>query len=312
MQTNAEIATAPPVKANRDLYREVTERIIAHIENGTPPWCQSWSTYGLAKNYATGHVYTGINFLLMNSTGYRVPYFMTYNQVKERNGHIQKGAKGEMVVYFTIVYKDASDQVLSEADAWSKMKSGQDVKVFKFIKYYTVFNMEYIDGIDFKIEDSDNLLKGPIATCEDILWNMARYPTLNLGAKHPSYNPLLDCINMPTIDRFRNSESYYLALFHELVHATGHEFRLAREEVMNVKTFGSMPYSREELVAEIGASFLCAVARIDYDFVVEDSASYLAGWLNILREDSRFIFKAAAEAQKAVDFILNRRTTKSE
>ncbi len=103
------------------------------------------------------------------------------------------------------------------------------------------------------------------------------------------------------------AEDYYATYFHELTHATGHASRLSREEIMNPQSFGSMPYSREELVAEMGASFLCSSVQIDFDNVIENNAAYLAGWLKILQADSKFIFKAAAEAQKAADYILNRR-----
>lgn len=305
MQQNAASIPAIPKTEPRNLYQEVTDRIISLIEQGTPPWRQSWSTYGLAKNYATGHIYSGINFLLMNSTNYKIPYFMTFNQVKERGGQIQKGAKGEMVIYFNVIYKDAFDQMLDEVDAKARMLSGQEIKVLKYIKYYTVFNLEHIDGISFSFDQAPMEPNEKIKRCEEILWHMPRYPTLNLGAKQPSYNPAEDCINMPTIDQFHSSEDYYVTLFHELIHSTGHESRLARGGVMSPEKFGSEAYSREELVAEIGASFLCAVAGVDYDHVVKDSASYASSWLSVLREDSKFIFKIASEAQKAADFILN-------
>jgi antirestriction protein ArdC len=119
------------------------------------------------------------------------------------------------------------------------------------------------------------------------------------------YAPEEDFVNVPAIEQFETPEDYYATLFHELTHSTGHASRLAREEVMNPQIFGSIPYSREELVAEMGASFLCSSAQIDYDNVLENNAAYLSGWLKVLKEDSKFIFKAAAEAQKAVDYILN-------
>ncbi len=104
-------------------------------------------------------------------------------------------------------------------------------------------------------------------------------------------------------------EQFHATFFHELIHSTGHISRLGREEVVNLTGFGSKPYCREELVAEMGASFLCSSAQIDYDRITENSAAYLAGWLKVLREDNRFIFKAAAEAQKAADYILNSKAT---
>lgn len=117
---------------------------------------------------------------------------------------------------------------------------------------------------------------------------------------------------MPRIEQFESAEAYYATFFHELTHATGHASRLGREEIINPKAFRSKPYSKEELVAEMGASFLCSSVQIDYDKIVENSASYLAGWLKVLQEDSKFIFKVASDAQKAADYILNRRQLKGE
>ena len=119
------------------------------------------------------------------------------------------------------------------------------------------------------------------------------------------YSPTYDFVVMPAIRQFESAEAFYATFFHELTHATGHASRLAREEVMNPP----QPYGREELVAEMGASFLCSSAQIDYDDIMKNNAAYLAGWVQVLKEDSRIIFKAAAEAQKAADYILNRRET---
>ena len=151
-----------------------------------------------------------------------------------------------------------------------------------------------------------------IAWCENIIENMPNSPELkSIDGNRAFYSPALDFVNMPDIKQFETPEDYYATFFHELTHATGHASRLAREEVMDPVTFGSKAYSREELVAEMGASFLCSTVQIDYDSITENSAAYLAGWLQVLREDSKFIFKAATEAQKAVNYILNRQTIES-
>jgi antirestriction protein ArdC len=123
----------------RDLYQEVTNKIIAMIEKGVAPWRRTWSVYGLARNYVTGHIYTGINLILMNNTPHPIPYFMTYNQVKEQNGQIQKGAKAEMVIYFNVYYKDSLDQTLTKEQARIRSNNGEEIQVLKFIKYFNVF-----------------------------------------------------------------------------------------------------------------------------------------------------------------------------
>lgn len=133
-----------------------------------------------------------------------------------------------------------------------------------------------------------------------------------INANRACYAPELDFVNMPSIEQFESAEYYYATFFHELVHSTGHASRLAREEVMNPQKFGGMAYSKEELVAETGASFLCSSVQIDYDNIIENNVAYLAGWLNVLREDSKFIFKVASNAQKAADYILKRRQLNGE
>lgn len=308
----APIATTPQT-ATRDLYREVTNKIIAMIEQGVAPWRRTWSTYGLARNYATGHIYTGINLILMNNTAHPVPYFLTFNQVKEQNGQIRKGAKAEMVIYFNVYYKDNQDRTLSKDEAHNRSNNGEEIQVLKFIKYYNVFNIADIEGIKFKIPEIELQPNEKIERCESIIEQMPNRPELrSIDGNRAFYSPALDFVNMPAIEQFETAEDYYATYFHELTHSTGHASRLGREEVTNPQAFGSKPYSREELVAEMGASFLCSSVQIDYDNIIENNASYLAGWLKVLKEDSKFIFKAAAEAQKAADYILNRRAITSD
>lgn len=283
------------------------------IERGVIPWRRTWSTYGLARNYGTKHIYTGINLLLMNNTMHPIPYFMTFNQVKEYDGQIRKGAKAEKVIFFDVFYKDGNDVSLTKEVAFNRRKNGEEIQILKFIKYYNVFNIEYIEGIAFQIPEIELKPNEKIAGCEAIIENMPNRPELRqINANRACYAPELDFVNMPSIEQFESAEYYYATFFHELVHATGHASRLAREEVMNPQKFGGIPYSKEELVAEMGASFLCSSVQIDYDNIVENNASYLAGWLKVLKEDSKFIFKVASEAQKAADYILNRRQLNGE
>lgn len=292
------------------LYDEVSNRIIAMIEKGVAPWRKTWSTHGLARNYVSGRLYTGINYLLMNNTSHPIPYFVTFNQIKELGGTIKNGAKANMVIYFKVYYKDSDDKTLTPEEAKGRYQKGEDIRVLRFIRYYNVFNLEDIEGIDInynrfpEVKLSNN---EKIARCEEIIMNMPKPPDLRqIDANRAFYSPAQDFINLPSIGQFESSEHYYATYFHELIHATGHASRLARKEVMDFTGFGSTHYSKEELVAEMGASFLSCHCQIDYDSIVENNASYLAGWLKVLKEDSKFIFKVLAEAQKAVDFVFNR------
>ncbi len=311
------IATAVAERATpitrRDLYQEVTDKIIRLIEQGVASWRRTWSTYGLARNYATGHIYTGINLILMNNTSHSIPYFMTFNQVQERGGKIRKGAKAEMVIYFNVYYKDGNDQTLSREQARTSSDHGEEIQILKFIKYYNVFNIADIEGIDSEISEIELKPNEKIAVCECIIDQMPNRPEVRiLEGNRAFYSPTYDFVTTPPIRQFESSGAFYATFFHELIHSTGHSSRLAREEVMNPQVYGTKPYGREELVAEMGASFLCSTAQIDYDDIMENNAAYLAGWIGILKEDNKIIFKAAAEAQKAADFILNRRKTNGD
>ncbi|MBK8954986.1 MAG: DUF1738 domain-containing protein [Saprospiraceae bacterium] len=303
--------TEPKVQqtSNTSLYDEVTNRIIAMIENGVAPWRKTWSTYGLARNYVSGRLYTGINYILMNNTGHPIPYFATFNQIKELGGTIKKGAEASLVIYFKMYYKDSDDKTLTPEIAKDRYQKGEDIKVLRFIRYYNVFNIEDIEGIEIdqtrfpEVKLSDN---EKITRCEEIIMNMSNPPDLRqIDSNKAFYSPEQDFINLPSIGQFETSEHYYATYFHELIHATGHASRLARVEVMDFSGFGTTPYSKEELVAEMGASMLCSLVQIDSEQVKENSISYMAGWLKVLKEDPKFIFRVSAEAQKAVEFILN-------
>ena len=316
MKNTTTVAETPvPNNTGRDndLYQQVTNKIIALIEKGVAPWRRTWSTYGLARNYVTRHIYTGINLILMNNTPHSIPYFMTFRQVKEHGGIIRKGTKAEMVIYFNMYYKDCYDHTLDKEEAYKRRTAGEEIQVLKFIRYYNVFNIADIEGIKFEIPEVVLKPNETIARCEKVIDGMPNPPTFNrIDGNRAFYSPAYDFVNIPAIEQFDTPEDYYATFFHELIHSTGHASRLAREEVMNHQTFGSNPYSREEILAEMGASFLCSSVNIDYDSVIENNAAYLAGWLKVLREDSKFIFKAAAEAQKAAGYIINPKQTNGE
>ncbi|MBL7821307.1 MAG: DUF1738 domain-containing protein [Saprospiraceae bacterium] len=301
--------TIEPQVQQISLYEEITNKIIAMIENGVAPWRKTWTTYGLARNFVSGRIYSGINYLLMNNTGYRIPYFMTFKQVKELGGSIKKGSEAVQVVFFKVFYKDIADNSLDRNEAEARILKGEDIKVLRFIRYYNVFNIESIQGIDLdkskflEIKLSDN---EKIERCEQIILDMPKPPELRqIDSNRAFYYPNEDYINLPDIKQFESSEHYYATYFHELIHATGHSSRLARPEVMDFSGFGTKPYSKEELVAEIGASFLSRFTQIDYDNIFENNVAYLAGWLKVLKADSKFIFKVSASAQKAADYIIN-------
>ncbi len=292
----------------RDLYQEVTNKMITLLEKGVAPWRCTWNKYGLARNYATGHIYTGINAFLMNLTPHPIPYFLSFRQAKAKGGNIKKGAKSEMVFFYKPLFKDKN---FIKADEAVNLKGrGEEVKVIPMLRYFNVFNVQDVEGIKIEIPEVTLKEHERIEQCEAIIKGMPNPPSLVFeDANRAYYAPITDKLNMPDIGQFETAEEYYSTFFHEATHATGHPSRLNREGITALNPFGSPGYSKEELTAEMGAAFLCARAGINYDEITENSAAYLQGWLNVLKADKKMIFKAAAEAQKAVDYILGVKRT---
>ena len=306
INTNATNAkTTKTDKPKIDLYQLVTDKIMALLEKGVAPWRQTWSSYGLARNYVSGKTYNGINKILLNNTIHPIPYFLSFKQAKALNGTIKKGAKGEMVFYFNIFYKDANNKTISEEQAKALKAAGQDFKKLSTLRYFHVFNVADIEGIEFKIPEVELKENEQIERCESIIKDMPNRPEIQFNnANEAYYNALQDYINMPDIKQFTSSAEYYTTLFHEAIHSTGHKDRLSRKGIIEPNKFGSIPYSQEELIAEMGAAFLSAEAGINYSEIVENNAAYLQGWLNKLKEDKRFIFETAGRAQQAARYIL--------
>lgn len=288
-----------------DLYQVVTDRVIEQLEKGVLPWRKTWSSYGLARNYVSGKPYRGINMFLMNFFPlYDIPYYLTFKQAKELGGKVRKGAKAERVMYYNMIFKDADGKKITPEAA----RGRDDVKVMKFLKYFSVFNVEDVEGVDFTFEELRLLPNERISRCESIIRGYNSPPGYQEKDKGRAYyNPVGDFVNMPPIEQHESAEFYYLTWFHELVHSTGHSTRLARPSIIEPKGFGSELYSEEELVAELGASFLSNIAGIDNDSLFQNSASYVQGWLSKLKDDKQLVFKAAADAQKAVDYIIGER-----
>lgn len=302
-------------KAAPDMYQVVTDRIIERLESGELSWRKTWSSYGLARNYQSKKAYKGINMLIMNFfVSHEIPYYLTYKQAQEMGGQVKNGAKAERVYYFNMIFKNGNDEKISSEEADRLQLAGQSVKVIKFLKWYNVFNVADIDGIDFQFEEVKLQPHERIERCEQIIANYPNAPKYVETVKEngAGYAPELDCITMPSIERFDSAEDYYATRFHESIHSTGHPKRLNREGVAQFDKFGSERYSLEELIAELGASFLCALTQIDRELVMENAAAYIQGWLKKLKDDKNFIFKAAAEAQKAVDYITRSSFDESE
>lgn len=269
-------------------YERITERIVGLLEKGTVPWHKPWQVNtGFPRNLVTKKQYRGINPFLLRSMGYESPYWLTLKQANQLGGTIKKGEKSCPVVF------------------WKQMhiadKETDEQRKIPLLRLYNVFNSAQCEGLkNTPAMEADSFV---ITKPAEIVAKMPQPPVVKHGMTQAFYSPSDDTIGMPEPKRFETEDAYHSCLFHELIHSTGHEKRLKRTGITESNGYGSDPYCKEELVAELGSVFLCGHAGI-VERTIDESASYLQGWLKRLQEDKTLIVYAAAQAQKAADFIL--------
>jgi antirestriction protein ArdC len=285
--------------SRKDVYTRVTERVIADLENGIRTWMKPWSAEHTAGKISrplrhNGTPYRGMNVLLLwgeaVAKGYAAPIWMTFKQALELDAHVRKGEHGSLVVYANSITKTETGE------------NGEDMeREIPFMKGYTVFNVEQIEGLPAHYYAKP---ENPLPLSERIesadCFITATGATVYHGGNSAFYAPARDIVQMPLFEAFRDKESYYATALHELTHWTSHKSRLERS--FDAKRFGDHGYAREELVAELGAAFLCADLGITPE-IRDDHAAYLGHWLKVLQEDKRAIFSAAAHAQRAADYL---------
>lgn len=278
-----------------NVYQVITERITEQLEHGTIAWHRPWKTRGPAgapRNLVSGHAYRGVNVFILASLGYSSPHFLTYRQAEALGGHVKRGEHGAPVVFWRWIDKAGESQ-----------EGREDIERYAMLRYYTVFNLAQCEGITDPSLPLEVVSLPPIESAERIVVAMPDRPDIVHGGDQAYYRPSWDRVTMPERGRFDRAEAYYSTLFHELTHATGHERRLNRPTLVDLCPFGSTNYSKEELVAEMGAAYLCGFAGIE-NRTIDNSAGYIAAWLRRLRDDARLVVHAAAQAQRAVDFIM--------
>jgi antirestriction protein ArdC len=230
------------------------------------------------------------------------PLWLTFRQANELGGSVRKGEQSTLIVFWKVDQRE--DQ--------QEQEPGDEETQRRFLlRYYRVFNLEQCDlpqGVLDKLPQVETHDHDAIAAAELIVANMPQRPELETAGSKAFYSLLSDRVTMPPRELFTTAEEFYGTLLHELTHSTGHKTRLARDTITGAAPFGSPTYSKEELCAEMGAAFLCAEAGIS-PVVIENQASYIAGWLSKLRDDRKLLVYAAAQAQKAADFILDRQFT---
>ncbi len=284
----------------KSVYEIITERILEKLEAGTVPWHKPWAAGGAPRNLISGKEYRGVNVFLLGCQGFTSPYWVTFKQAKQLGGSVRKGERATPVVFWKWIERASEDPETGDTET----------KQIPLIRYYSVFNAEQCDGISharLEAQQDEPAPFDPIEAAEAIVASYPKPPSISEDGRSAAfYRPATDSIHTPKREAFDSEANYYLTLFHEAVHSTGHESRLARPGVSNPIRFGSHDYTQEELVAEMGAAFLTAEAGIDAEGLMDNSAAYVASWLKALRNDKKLVVFAGAQAQKAVDHILDR------
>ncbi|MED4456166.1 zincin-like metallopeptidase domain-containing protein [Metabacillus fastidiosus] len=268
-----------------NVYEMVTNKIIEKLEQGTIPWRKPWTGQAMAVNWNTQKPYRGINTMLLEPGEYA-----TFKQISEAGGKVKKGAKSEIVVFWKFLEKENEE--------------GEKENI-PFLKYYRVFNIAtQVEGLKSKRGEVETYTHDKMEECENIIKGYMDKPSFSFKNDGAYYIPSLDNLNMPPMKHFPKLEEYYSTFFHELIHSTGHKSRLNRDGIIGITHFGSETYSKEELVAELGAQMLCSIAGIHNEPVIDNSASYIKSWLGKLKDDKTLLVKAGGQAQKAADYIL--------
>lgn len=293
--------TARTEKQRADIYTRITDKIIEELASGVRPWMKPWSAANTDGRISrplrhNGQPYSGMNVLLLwseqISQGFTSSMWMTFKQAIELGAAVRKGETGSTVVFASRFTKSQSDGNGGEVD-----------REIPFLKAYSVFNVEQIDGLPDHYHHRPATVLDPVARIEhaDRFFRNTG-AVIRHGGNQAYYSPVMDYIQMPPFESFRDAAGYVATLSHEATHWTAAEHRVGRDLSRYAKD--RTERAREELVAELGSCFLCADLGIAPELEPRpDHASYLQSWLKVLADDKRAIFQAAAHAQRAVAFL---------
>ena len=284
-----------------DLFQIITDRIVAELEQGIIPWQKPWSGVQGAISHTTGKRYSLLNQMLL---GCRSGEFVTFKEAQREGGYIKKGEKASMIVFWKFLdaaKRDDEGNVVHGTDGKPVMES------VPFLRYYNVFHIDQCEGIQPRFEEDPT--PGEYLTLDDaadqIVKDYIQRSGVKLTIQHSDrafYSPSSDSVTVPELVQFTSVAEYYSTLFHELTHSTGHASRLNR--LSKEAHFASEAYSKEELIAELGAAFLVNHAGLETSSSFRNSAGYIQSWLKALKDDKRLIVSAAGKADKAVAMIL--------
>ena len=282
------------------VYEIINEKVINLLQSGHIPWKKPWKAGDAPRNYR-GTSYRGVNVWILEATrqekNYKSNVWMTYNQAQTiknsegLTGQVRKGEHGTPVIFWHFIE--------------SKDKNNPDKKnTIPMLRYYTVFNRDQVDNLPELIVPESTVQSDK--NLEAVYLNMPGKPEIKTGGDRAFYSPSLDYIGLPPIEQFSGSSEYYSTLYHEMGHSTGHESRLNRFTAGDSHNFGSEDSSKEELVAEMTAGYLCGEMGIAGD-IIKNTAAYVESWLRALKDDKTMLVKAGGQAQKAADYILGKK-----
>ena len=262
----------------------ITSKFITKVEEtGRLPWTRPWELKPNC-NYLSKREYTGVNRWMTALSEYGCPYWISFKKMSERGGFLKEDQHGTAIIYL---------------GSGNKTVNEDDQKTYRFLRYYTVFNLEQTT---LPIPEEE-LSKEKIVDVMSI-FNKSKLPTIKHGKDQACYSPDRDVIHMPYHNTFRSDESYYSTLFHELIHSTGHTQRLDRQDIFGAENMKRENYAFEELVAEIGCALLCYHTGNFTEDVEQNSIAYLQGWRSRLNNNDNWLMSAASKAEKAVNYLL--------
>lgn len=276
-----------------NIYQEITNRIIAQLEQGYIPWMKPWSgVKDGAFNRVTKKPYSLLNQMLLKHDG----EYATFKQWSNLGGKIKKGEKSEMVVFWKVLRKEVTNS------------HGEKVeKMIPMLRYISVFHISQVEGV-MPLNKDELKAHKPVEEAEKIKNDYVEREHFLIQERITNeafYSPLRDFVQVPCKEQYNNVIEFYATLFHEMVHSTGHMSRLGRfDEHSKLAAFGSEDYSKEELIAEIGSATLMNLIGIETERTFKNSAAYIQSWLRVLKNDNKFIVSASSKAEKAVKYIL--------
>lgn len=270
-----------------DIYREVTDRIISQLENGTIPWKKPWIVCGGVVSHVTGKSYSLLNQMLLDEPG----EYLTFAQCQKEGGNVKKGAKSQIVLFWKFIEQEDEET--------------HEKKRIPLLRYYNVFHLSQCEGLKPRHRQPLLSAASPDETAESMISAYVRQSGVKLiheRSDRAYYQSSTDCVILPCMEQFAETAEYCSTAFHELTHSTGHASRLNR--LTAIAHFANEEYSKEELIAEIGAAALVNAAGLETSGSFQNSTAYIQNWIKVMRNDKRFIISAAGKAEKAVNLIL--------